>query len=187
MGGTGPVDVFVNLANLLGPEHFAALRQAVEDVFSQMNPALELAIEDRPFARMRGASPPHSPWLREGLANTLLMVAAIGEKSGLVINGASPQRYANEVIGSIPALRDNHRVIASLSHELPLLMEAAPDPLLSALEQLLEGGGKKILPIFEDSKERLQFSQAAPTPDFCLRWNSLRGTRTTCFEHPRSC
>jgi hypothetical protein len=33
---------------------------------------------------MRGVGPQHSPWLREGLANTLLMIAAIGEKSGLV-------------------------------------------------------------------------------------------------------
>jgi len=181
-----PVDVFVNLANLLGPEHFASLRHAVDDVFSQINPALELAIEDRPFARMRGAGPPHSPWLREGLANTLLMVAAIGEKSGLVIGGASPQHYANDVIGSIPALRDNHRVIASLSHELPLLMEAAPDPLLSALEQLLEGDGKKILPIFQDSKEHPSIFTSSPhtgllwaleliawDPDYLLRASTI--------------
>jgi hypothetical protein len=181
-----PVDVFVNLANLLGPEHFATLRQAVEDVFSQINPALELAIEDRPFARMRGAGSPHSPWLREGLANTLLMVATIGEKSGLVINGASPQHYVNEVIASIPSLRDNHRVIASLSHELPLLMEAAPDPLLSALEQLLEGDGEKILPIFQDSKEHSSIFTSSPhtgllwaleliawDPDYLLRASTI--------------
>ncbi len=157
-----PVDVFVNLANLLGREHFIALRQVVEDVFGQINPALELAIENRPFARMRGAILPHSPWLREGLANTLLMIAMIGEKSGLVIDGTSPQRYVNDLIGNIPALRDNHRVIASLSHELPLLMEAAPDPLLFALEQLLEGDGGKLLPIFQDSKAHSSIFTSSP-------------------------
>lgn len=157
-----PVDVFVNLANLLGPEHFSALRQAVEDVFSQINPALDLAIEDRPFAGMRGANLPHSPWLREGLANTLLMIAVIGEKSGLVINGTSPQRYVNELITNIPALRDNHRVIASISHELLLLMEAAPDPLLSALEHLLEGDGGKLLPVFQDSNAHSSIFTSSP-------------------------
>ncbi|MDG6999338.1 MAG: hypothetical protein JRN15_09510 [Nitrososphaerota archaeon] len=157
-----PVDVFVNLANLLGPEYFAALRQVVEDVFSRINPALDLAVDDRPFARMRGANLPHSPWLREGLANTLLMIAVIGEKSGLVINGTSPQHYVNEVIANIPALRDNHRVIASLSHELPLLMEAAPDPLLSALEHLLEGDGGELFPIFQDSKAHSSIFTSSP-------------------------
>jgi hypothetical protein len=163
-----PVDVFVNLANLLGPEHFKALHEVVEEVFAQINPALELAVDDRPFAKMRGVGPPHSPWLREGLANTLLMIAAIGEKSGLVINGTSPQRYVNGLIGNIPALRDSHRVIASLSHELPLLMEAAPDPLLFALEQLLEGDGRKLLPIFQDAKE--QSSIFASSPHTGLLW-----------------
>jgi hypothetical protein len=181
-----PVDVFVNLANLLGPEHFATLSQVVEDVFSQINPALEVAIEERPFAKMRGVGPPHSPWLREGLANTLLVIAAIGEKSGLVINGLSPQRYVNELIGNIPALRDNHRVIASLSHELPLLMEAAPDPLLLALEQLLEGDGIKFLPIFQDSKDQSSIFTSSPhtgllwaleliawDPDYLLRASTV--------------
>ena len=181
-----PVDVFVNLANLLGPEHFATLSQVVEDVFSQINPALEVAIEERPFAKMRGVGPPHSPWLREGLANTLLVIAAIGEKSGLVINGLSPQRYVNELIGNIPALRDNHRVIASLSHELPLLMEAAPDPLLLALEQLLEGDGTKFLPIFQDSKSQSSIFTSSPhtgllwaleliawDPDYLLRTSTV--------------
>jgi hypothetical protein len=181
-----PVDIFVNLANLLGPEHFATLSQVVEDIFSRINPALEVAIEERPFAKMRGVGPPHSPWLREGIANTLLVIAAIGEKSGLVINGLSPQRYVNELIGNIPALRDNHRVIASLSHELPLLMEAAPDPLLLALEQLLEGDGKKFLPIFQDSKDQTSIFTSSPhtgllwaleliawDPDYLLRASTV--------------
>ena len=88
-----PVDVFVSLANLLGPEHFIALGQVVEGVFAQINPASALAIEDRPFARMLGANMPHFPWLREGLANTLLMIAVIpvGSAPDLFHMKAEPQ------------------------------------------------------------------------------------------------
>jgi hypothetical protein len=78
-----PVDVFVNLANLLGPEHFDALELVAQEVFGQINPALELSLEQRPFAQLRGATMPHSAWLREGLANTLLVVAAHGEQAAL--------------------------------------------------------------------------------------------------------
>ena len=157
-----PVDVFVNLANLLGQEYFARLRDVTIEVFAEIDPALDLAIEDRPFARMRGARVRHSPWLREGLANTLLILAAIGEKSGVTIDGVSPQLFVNSLIANIPSLRENSRVIASLSHELPLLMEAAPGPLLFALEQLLGGDGAKILPIFQDSSKHTSIFTSSP-------------------------
>jgi hypothetical protein len=159
-----PVDVFVNLATLFGAEHFAILREVSQEVFGQIDPALDLGAEDRPFARLRGATLPHSTWLREGLTNTLLTIAALGEKSGLAVAGTTPQLFVNEVVAGIPGLRDDHRVLSSLSHQLPLLMEAAPDPLLLALEQLLKGDGKKLVPIFQDAEGRsLLFTQSPHT------------------------
>jgi hypothetical protein len=145
-----PVEVFVNIEHLLGAEHFVNLEEVAKEVFGEVDPSLDLAIEKRPFAKLYDATLPHSSWLREGLANTLLVVAALGGRSGLTIEGRAPQHLVNRTIASIPALRDNHRVLTSLSHELPLLMEAAPGPLLYALEQLLEGDGHKMLPIFQD-------------------------------------
>lgn len=181
-----PVDVFVNLANLLGAEHFERLEEAAQEVFGTINPALELAIEDRPFARLRGASQPYSAWLREGLANTLLIVAAIGEKSGILVKGCKPQHFINALVAGIPALRDSDRVMSSLSHELPLLMEAAPDPLLFALEHLLEGDGQKLLPIFQDSKEHSTFFSSSPHTGFLwalemVAWDPLYLSRSSAI------
>jgi len=48
------------------------------------------------------------------------------------------------------SLNSNPRLLTSLRDELPMLAEAAPDPLLAALERLLEGDGRTILPIFEE-------------------------------------
>ncbi len=159
-----PVDVFVNLANLLGPEHFATFGEVVTTVFAEIDPTQNMAVEDRPFARMRGENAlPHSPWLREGLANTLLVVAALGPQSNLSLpGGVAPQRFVNGLIDSIPSLKANHRLFASLQHELPLLMEAAPDPLLRALEQLLEGDGANIKPIFQDDKDKSSIFTSSP-------------------------
>ena len=39
-----------------------------------------------------------------------------------------------------------------MKDELPLLAEAAPDPLLGALEHMLEGDGAMIRPIFDEYK-----------------------------------
>jgi hypothetical protein len=139
-----PVDVFVHLAPLLGNEHLERLNAVAQDVFGEFNPALDLAVKDRPFAQLHGAVRQHSSWLRDGLANTLLTIAALGEKS------------------------DDHRVIASLSHELPLLMEAAPDPLLAALEHLLKGDGLGMQPIFQDSRD--QSALFAHSPHTGLLW-----------------
>ena len=158
----------MHIAVLLGAEHFDRLSSAAQTVFGELDPALELQVKDRPFAHIRGAVRQHSGWLRDGLATMLLITAALGEESGLEINGRAPQQFVNEIVAGIPGLRNDHRVIASLSHHLSLLMEAAPDPLLSALEQLLEGDGKKLIAIFQDSPG--QSSMFSSSPHTGLLW-----------------
>lgn len=159
-----PVDVFVNLANLLGPEHFEALGTAANKVFGNLDPTLSLAGDERPLARMRGEDlPPHSHWLREGLTNTLLIVAALGPQSDLAIpNGVTPQAFVDGLIAAIPSLNSDYRVLASLRQQLPLLMEAAPVPLLQALEHLLEGDGANLKPIFQDDRNKSSIFTSSP-------------------------
>jgi len=149
-----PVDVFVHLAPLLGTEHLNTLREAANEVFGEVDPALDLAPEDRPFAQVRGVARTYSSWLRDGLATTLLIIAALGDKSGVQFGGVRAQQLVNEIINSIPRLHEDPRVIASLSNELPLLTEAAPDPLLRALEHLLGGDGMQMREVFQDSPDR---------------------------------
>ena len=157
-----PVDVFAHLAPLLGIEHLELLRNAAHKVFGEANPALDLPPEDRPFAQMRGATARYSGWIRDGLATTLLILATLGRKGGVELEPTTPQAFVNDVVAQIPGLRDDHRIMASLSHELPLLMEAAPDPLLVALEHMLEGAGERIRPIFQDARTTSWFGSSSP-------------------------
>lgn len=145
-----PVDLFVNLAIHLGSEHRDLLGKVAAEVFKEIDPTLALPAEERHLAPVRGAVPQFSTWLKDGIATTLLIVAALGEAAELAFGEGSPQQFANRVISGIPGLRDDPRVMASLSDQLPLLMEAAPDPLLSALEQMLEGNGEKAKSFFQD-------------------------------------
>ena len=143
-----------SIAPLLGNEHLNTLHEVAKKVFGEVDPALDLVPEDRPFAPVRGVARTYSSWLRDGLATTLLIIAVLGDKSGVQFGGGTAQQLVNDIIRSIPRLREDPRVIASLSNELPLLMEAAPDPLLGALEHLLRGDGMQMREVFQDSPDR---------------------------------
>jgi hypothetical protein len=158
-----PVDVFVHLAPLFGTEHLNAFGAVVKDVFAELDPALDLSIEDRPFAQIHGAVRVHTNWIRDGLATALLTIAALGEKNGFQLSdGRTPRQYVDDLLSNIPGLRNDHRVIASLSNELPLLMEAAPDPLLAALEHLLKGDALEMRAIFQDARDHRSLFSHSP-------------------------
>ena len=76
--------------------------------------------------------------------------------------GEGRQAFANRLINSLPGLGTDYRLLNSLRAELPLLAEAAPRPLLSALERMLKGIGDLIRPVF-DEQEGFPFPTAKHT------------------------
>ena len=145
-----PVDAFTHLAHLIGGEHVNRFRAACQIVFAEHDPALDLSAEENAYPKLFGKKLRHSSWLRDGLATTLLMFAALEEGTDLRIHGGA-QHYVDGLVRSLPGLQKDWRVMASLSAQLPLLMEAAPRPLLEALEQMLGGDGDSIRPVFRDT------------------------------------
>ena len=133
-----PADAFEICARLLTPRHLDRFAAVAREVFSEIDPALDLPSKERPYAAMYGQLPRHSRWLRHGMAETLLLIAVRGEAVRLDCPQNS-QRFADELIQELPGLASDGRLLASLRDQLPVLMEAAPEPFLDALEQLLEG------------------------------------------------
>jgi hypothetical protein len=131
-----PVDAFVHVAHLIDEISLNRLEAAVTQVFSHV---IEPPSAEEVFSFDRKSDLLHSRWLRDGLATTLLMIAALGDEAELQINGSTPQYFVDRIVKNIPGLRDDPRVIMSLREQFPLLAEAAPDPLLDALEHLLKG------------------------------------------------
>lgn len=145
-----PVDAFIYLAPLIGRIDLDQLRAAATEVFSEYDPSLDLPEEERPYAVMKRKRLRHSEWLRDGLATTLLLMAALHKEAELRISGTTPQEFVDQVINGLPGLGRDYRLLASLRSELPLLMEAAPRPLLATLEHLLEGDGSAMRAVFRE-------------------------------------
>jgi hypothetical protein len=144
-----PMDAFIRVGTLIGPEEVSRLREAMLSVFGRIEPEPnpeELAL----FAPRAPAG--HSDWLKDGLATTLLLFAVWSVPAEVNLGTENGQEFANRILADIPGLGSDPRILTSLKNELPLLAEAAPDPLLSALERMLEGTGEAILPIFEATK-----------------------------------
>lgn len=142
-----PMDAFVRVGPLIGTNDANRLRAAMLIVFAEIEPETnpdELAV----FSRSRPTG--YSEWLRDGLATTLLLFALWSEIAEVNLGKQSGQDFANRILSDLPGLRTDPRLLTSLRNELPLLAEAAPDPLLSALEHMLEGNGDTILPIFSE-------------------------------------
>lgn len=135
-----PVDAFTHLSYLLTGQHLDQLGAACIKIFSALPPE-----EDN--EGFGAAKEPYSHFLRDGIATTLLVIAALHAELALEV-GRDPQRFAEETITNLPGLSSDPRVILALEHELPILMEAAPDPLLSALELLLEGKAEQAKAFF---------------------------------------
>ena len=144
-----PVDLFESVARYVGEANLDALKRTCINVLGEVDPAVELSPDERSYAALHGKVLGHSSWLRDGLTQTVLLIAVRGEFAGLVC-ARTPQDFANTVIKDLPGLAADHRLIASLERQLPLLMEAAPDPLLQALGRLLEGDGNRIAGLFKE-------------------------------------
>ena len=127
-----PVDAFVNLAHLVTEQQLRRLASAALKVFATTDPP-DIAQE-----RFGVSTAPYSSILRDGIATTLLIVAAMHEEVGLEAMDR-PAQFVADLVASLPGLTDDPRVIFALERQLTYLMEAAPGPLLSALEQMLEG------------------------------------------------
>ena len=144
-----PVDAFVHLADLLGAEHLSRFSDAATKIFSQLTPKPK---PDEIYQPPGDRALTYSTWLREGMMNTMLLMAVLHKEAGFTVPGGTAQEYVNNIVRNLPGLYEDHRLISSLNDQLSLLAEAAPIPFLEALEHLLEGDANRIKPIFEESK-----------------------------------
>src|ERR1041385_8342098 len=63
-----PVDAFVHLGYLIGSNDIQRFATAVEIVFGEIDPALELPQDERLYANLYGKVLSHSRWIRDGIA-----------------------------------------------------------------------------------------------------------------------
>lgn len=142
-----PRDAFLRVGPHIGPEVLAGLRAALTAVFGDAPPPPD----PKAVIRLDRQPDGYSDWLRDGLANTLLQIAVWDRMARIPIAEGGGQRFANEVVAAIPGLATD-RVLIALKNQLPYLAEAAPVPLLVALEQMLEGNRKALRRVFDEAE-----------------------------------
>lgn len=145
------VDAFVYLGHLISSKHLDSFKEVVTSVFSKAAQAHKPPTADQPFLMpgSRDQNPLHTDSLKNGLMNTLLHMAVLHEQAQFKVSRSNPQTFVDEVVRGLPGLSSDHRLIASLEQQLPLLAEASPNPFLEALERQLEGDAT-IRPIFDE-------------------------------------
>lgn len=164
-----PVDAFFFYGHQLTEEDLSRLRAAIVLVFGKQ-PAQPS--RDQKF-NLAGAAPSdHSRWLRDGLAFTLLIIAALHDVADLHVRGKSPQQYVDEVVAALPEWGKSHRSILRLADQAALFAEAAPNPFLSALESILEGNPNEVAEVFESERDRF-FGPSSPHIQFLWALETL--------------
>jgi hypothetical protein len=148
------VDAFQHYGHLIDENDLQRLKAAAIRVLG--HEVAKPSTEEK-FSFSYRAPADYSSWLRDGLAYTLMLFAAMPDVGGLQLSGTTPQRYVDDVIRSLPNFAHNHRWILPILPQLTAVAEAAPIPFLEALEKSLEGQADDALGLFQESNNNNYF------------------------------
>ena len=128
-----PVDAWEALHHYLTTSQLESFELLAVDVLGENNPALDLPPDERFMAAVKGKLWRHSGALRRGIAE-ILALGATREQEGSVGTELRIADRASNIIRKLLPIGCDWQRWASLGDLLPLLMEAAPEILLEAIE-----------------------------------------------------
>jgi hypothetical protein len=138
-------------------KHFA---NVAGDVLGEDDPRFEMPADERYLAAIHNKLPKFSPQLREGIAETIALLGARGDR----IPQGAPEEANWLAANLVSILLDRAAPVRwfSLAQVLPLLGEAAPDAFLCAVETDLSRSSPAIPSLFEKDADGL-FSSSPHT------------------------
>jgi len=137
------------LSRLLIPDDLEAFKSVALSVLGTPDPKYELPPDERFAARVYGKELPHSDLLRQGLTETLAILATRGLPSEIQ-HSRSAQSRANEIVRQLLNSDTDWQRWASLSYLLPTLAEAAPEVFVETVDQALVGESPVLLGMFAE-------------------------------------
>lgn len=127
-------ETWQQLGHYLNDGDIARFRASAVAILSETDPALDLPKAERRLAGFKKPAPRVSTALRNGIAETVALLA--GQSKSLGCSPALAGQTADQIVGEV--LQDaDWRRWASLSSNLPMLAEAAPATFLAAVEKAL--------------------------------------------------
>jgi addiction module HigA family antidote len=122
-------------------------------VLSEQDPALDLPEEKRWLANLYGKSRNHSRALRDGICETLVLLAVHGHNLFLD-RGINVRTNINDIVRGLLTPLDA-RTWASQQSDLPLYAEAAPEEFIAILEKDLETAEPQVLSLLKPASSAM--------------------------------
>ena len=158
---TSPLDAFFALSPFLTKNDFEKLKKVSLKVLREIDPSLDLEPEKRWMASVYGKESKYSKTLREGIAQTLVLIAVFGDDKNIDLS-CPPQIWVDSVIRELLNNAD-WKLWHSLSDVLPLIAEASPSSFLEAVEDSLSQKTPPIMGMFSETDDILTSRSAHPS------------------------
>lgn len=155
-------DSWLLLARYLSPRYLENFENVALEVLGRMDSTFELSPDERWRARFMATllseDVSHSGMLREGIAETLAIMAARSETTRWA-DEITGQERVNRIVGVLlRRANENWQLWASVAHQLPLLAEASPVVFLDAVDAGLAGDRPVLVNLFYESGDPLTSS-----------------------------
>jgi hypothetical protein len=157
-----PFDAWLLLRGQLVKEDMDRLKEAVDKVLSEDDPALELPLEERWMASIYGKVRKYSADLRQGLSRTLALLAVQGSHVDAGGSGSEWASYIDRTVLEGATKDTTGTRWASVSDVLPLLAEASPDRFAEAVRSGVTGDAPVLRLMFLDRKDADSFTTSSP-------------------------
>ncbi|MBA7545607.1 hypothetical protein ES705_37976 [subsurface metagenome] len=128
-----PLDAWTNTSRYLLNIDFEKLGSSFLKVLSEKNPAFEVTVKERLFST-ESINDVFSPWIKEGLTQSLILVAIYGDKLNIALP-ISSQQWVDNIISKL-LVSDDEILWKSFERLLPQIAEASPCSLLNSIEHL---------------------------------------------------
>jgi excisionase family DNA binding protein len=145
-------EAFLVLRDALTSSDLRRWRQIAVEVLLETDPKLELPLEERSLAAVKGVARQHSSVLRRGLAEGIALVGSLGNER--LSDGLSGADHARRVVHEIVNRAGDDlsgQIWRSLADVLPLLAEAAPEEFLAAVYNDLDREESLLSTMFQDT------------------------------------
>lgn len=147
-----PEEAWALLEPKLTREGIAVFTNVAHEVLTELDPALEITPNERPYASLHGVKRRYSPTLRRGVAQGVALLGVFGTPE----SRAGGDQLAHRLVRALMEwANDDDSGIrwASLTDQSQLLAEAAPDEFLFGISQGLRGDPPPLRGIFQDGKD----------------------------------
>lgn len=144
-GVVSKIDLLYAIADAITPDDLNRYFSMARMVLGEDDPALDLDEDQRWAASMHGKTREFSGAFREGISETLVLLAVHGGRLFKVRLGVDAEIEALRVVRDLLPTPLITRVLEANDRDLPTYAEAAPDEFLSILERDLRSNDPAVL------------------------------------------